>query len=144
MPSGHLLVRVNEELVLDAGICEPIATDGGAECLIRPPEVTLFRQVLEYLRGKDNPKERLPGSATEREGVAATALALRWGSYLCVLLDREKPIWAAVDSPGRSRISDGEMARINIEASAALAEWIDLRRSGGRVLGEIRRSGLRR
>ena len=34
-----------------------------------------------------------------------------------------------VSSPAASRISDDEMARINIEASAALAEWIDLHRT---------------
>lgn len=59
------------------------------------------------------------------EGVAA-AVILRWGSYLAVLLDHDKPIWPEVHSPRTSRISDEEMARINIEASAALAEWIDL------------------
>ena len=58
-----------------------------------------------------------------REGVAATVLVLRWGSYLAVLLDRDKPLWSAVRSQGISRISDEEVARINIEASAALAEW---------------------
>jgi hypothetical protein len=64
-----------------------------------------------------------------REGVAATALVLRWGSYLAVLLDHDKPVWAEVDSPSTSRISDEEMARINIEASAALADWIDAYRA---------------
>jgi hypothetical protein len=63
-----------------------------------------------------------------REAVAAAALILRWGSYLAVLLDRDKPVWSEVDSPGTSRISDEEMARINLEGSAALAEWIDLYR----------------
>jgi len=29
-----------------------------------------------------------------REGVAAAALALRWGNYLAVLLDRDKPVWS--------------------------------------------------
>ena len=29
-----------------------------------------------------------------REGVAAAAVILRWGSYLAVLLDRDKPVWA--------------------------------------------------
>lgn len=64
-----------------------------------------------------------------REGVAAAALGLRWGSYLAVLLDRDKPLWAPPPSGGFSRISDEEMARINVEASAGLAEWIDLYRA---------------
>jgi hypothetical protein len=61
-----------------------------------------------------------------REGVAGAAVVLRWGSYLAVLLDRDKPVWSEVKSAGTSRICDQEMARINIEASAARAEWIDL------------------
>jgi hypothetical protein len=48
-----------------------------------------------------------------------------------VLIDRDKPLWPLVHSPKTSRISDEEMARINIEASAALAEWIDLYRADG-------------
>jgi len=65
--------------------------------------------------------------------VAAAAVALRWGSYLSVLLDRDKPVWSAAQSGGISRISDDEMARINIESSAALAEWIDIRRGDSRL-----------
>jgi hypothetical protein len=48
--------------------------------------------------------------------VTAAALVLRWGSYLAVLLDRDKPAWSGPRGK-MSRISDGEMARINIEAS---------------------------
>lgn len=47
-----LTVRVNQDLVLDAGTCEEIAGSGGSELLIRPPRTTLFRQVLAYLREK--------------------------------------------------------------------------------------------
>ena len=53
--------------------------------------------------------------------MAAAAVVLRWGSYLAVLLDREKPVWSEALSPSTSCISDEEMARINIEASAANA-----------------------
>jgi hypothetical protein len=38
-------------------------------------------------------------------------------------------VWIEVSSARTSRISDEEMARINIEASAALAEWVDLFRT---------------
>jgi site-specific DNA-cytosine methylase len=74
-----------------------------------------------------------------REGVAAAAVVLRWGSYLAVLLDRDKPVWTEVQSASTSRIHDQEMARINIEASAALAEWIDLYRadSSGRLYDQL-------
>ena len=61
--------------------------------------------------------------------VAAVAVCLRWGSYLAVLADRDKRPSISAGTRGLSLIADGEMARINIEASAALERWIDLRRS---------------
>src|SRR5882724_8495568 len=125
----HLQVRVNDELVLHAGIFEERQCAHGIERLIRPPGTTLFHQVLAYLRAKPDPPRSLSGSIAGREGVAAAALTLRWGSYLAVLLDRGKPVWPEVHSAGTSRIADDEMARINIEASAALAEWVDLCRA---------------
>jgi len=130
-PGKHdrLCVRVNNELVLDAGRCEEVHGPRGPEKLIRMPPTTLFRQVLAYLESKPDPPVRLSGSRAGREGVAAAALTIRWGSYLAVLLDREKPVWSETSRGETSRISDEEMARINIEASAALAEWIDLFRS---------------
>ena len=123
-----LFVRVNDELVLDAGTCELISSPSGPEWLIRPPSTTLFHQVLNYLKTKPDPPKRPTGSTAAREGIVATMLVLRWGSYLSVLLDHDKPIWSEVHSERTSRISDDEMARVNIEASAALAEWIDLYR----------------
>ena len=41
-------VRVNDELVLDAGACEEVTRAHGPEWLIRPPMTTLFNQVLAY------------------------------------------------------------------------------------------------
>jgi hypothetical protein len=127
----RLYVRVNNELVLDAGNCEETDSPRGSEKLIRMPQTTLFRQVLAYLKSKPDPPVRLSGSQAGRKGVAAAALTLRWGSYLAVLMDRDKPVWSETRLAEASRISDEEMARINIEASAALAEWIDLFRSDG-------------
>src|SRR5450755_2997441 len=129
MSMTRLQVRANAELVLDAGLCESSDRGKGSDILIRPPEVNLFHQVLTYLRAKQDPPGQLPGSAAGREGVAAAALTLRWGSYLAVLLDHHKSVWPVARSVGRSRISDEEMARINIESSAALSEWIELRRA---------------
>jgi hypothetical protein len=81
---------------------------------IRPPETTLFEQLLAYLRGKPDPTKPPSGSMVGREGVAAAALVLRWGSYLSVLLDRDKPVWA-------------------------LAQWIDLYREdpGGQLYTQL-------
>ena len=126
--SEQLRLRVNDELVLDAGTCEEVSGPSGPECLLRPPATTLFQQVLAYLQTKPDPPKRVSGSMAGREGVAAAALNLRWGSYLAVLLDHDKPVWPEVHAERTSRISDSEMARINIEASAGLAAWIELRR----------------
>ncbi len=62
--------------------------------------------MLNYLKAKSDPPQRLSGSMVGCEGVAATALTLRWGSYLAVLLEADKPIWQEVNSPSTSRISD--------------------------------------
>jgi len=125
----RLSVRVNDELVLDAGRCVETADLRGSQKVIQPPAITMYRQVLAYVKMKADPAVRLAGSRIGREGVAAAALTLRWGSYLAVLLDSDKPVWAEAKLEGTSRISDGEMARINIEASAAFAEWVDLYRA---------------
>jgi hypothetical protein len=54
----RLLVRVNDELVLDAGTCEEVSGPHGPERLIRPPRTTLFHQVVGYLRAKPDPAKR--------------------------------------------------------------------------------------
>ena len=84
----RLRVHVNDELVLDAGTCEEVSGPDGPERLIRPPETTLFHQVLDYLRAKPDPPARPLGSAAGREGLAAAAVVLRWGSYLAVVPGR--------------------------------------------------------
>jgi hypothetical protein len=111
----------------------------GSERLIRAPATTLFHQVFAYLKAKPDPPRPPSGSMVGREGVAAAALTVRWGSYLAVVLYQDKPLWPEVQSPRTSRISDEEMARINIEASAALAEWIDIYREdpGGRLYEQL-------
>jgi hypothetical protein len=96
--SERLQVRVNDEPVLDAGPCEDVTRAHGLERLIRPPMTTLFNQVLAYLREKPDPPKRPSGSMVGREGIAAAAVTLRWGSYLSVLLDHDKPVWPGVDA----------------------------------------------
>ena len=120
----NLRVDVNDELSLAAGTVERL----GPELLIHPPSVTLFHQLLDYLRAKPHPATPACDVTVEDEGVAAAAVVLRWGSYLAVLGDTAKPVWSEARSQGASRIADSEMARINVEASAALAEWIDIAR----------------
>jgi hypothetical protein len=126
---NRLWLRVNDELVVDAGTWVEASDRHGSEKIIQPPAISMHRQVMNYLETKADPPLRPAGSRIGREGIAAAALTLRWGSYLAVLLDRDKPVWSEAKSAGTSRISDGEMARINIEASAALTDWIDLYRA---------------
>jgi hypothetical protein len=136
MRSGKrtLRIRVNEDLTLDAGWWEEAPADDGVICRwVHPPARTLFQQVVDYLEsvplGSEARGPRSPEFDLGREAVAATAVCLRWGSYLAVLADRDKPLWSRARQAGLSRIADSEMARINVEASAALAQWLDLMRN---------------
>ncbi len=124
-----LLVRVNDELTMDAGSWfEVCGKEGLTWRLVKPPERMLFEQLLDYLETLP-PEPRHTGLRLADEAAAATALCLRWGTYLAVIMDREKPLWKDAQQEGLSQISDEEMARINIEASAALERWIDMLRA---------------
>lgn len=125
-----LRVRVNDELTLDAGHV-------GTDQIIRPPARPMFRQVLDYLMMKPDPTKLPSGTGIGREGVAAAAVCIRWGTYFSVLADRDKPVWSEVASQKTSRICDDEMARINIEASAALAQWVDLFNVDGQLYDRL-------
>ncbi|MDJ0764255.1 MAG: hypothetical protein QNJ97_14835 [Myxococcota bacterium] len=122
-PPCRLEIRVNDELVLDAGYWE----EGPDYRSVHPPAKTMFEQIIDYLSDKPEPSAYSWPRVGE-EAVAATAVCLRWGSYLAVLADRDKRLWSKARSVGLSRIHDSEMARINIEASAALERWIELMR----------------
>ena len=64
-----LRVRVADDLVLEAGVCE----NDGIEQIVHPPQVTLFRQVLDYLRAKPDPPTDFVTIELE---AAAAALAI--------------------------------------------------------------------
>lgn len=120
-----LSVRVNDELVLAAGTVERMSI----LTRIHPPPKTMFHQVLEYLRKKPDPTGLDSSFSVMRaEGVAAMAVTIRWGSYFAVLVDYDKPAWDIAKQVRLSRICDTEMQRINIESSAALAEWVGIMR----------------
>src|SRR5438128_1065822 len=69
-PCDELWVRVNDELVLDAGTCEEVSGPRGPERLIRSPQTTLSQQVLAYLHAKPAPPRRPSGSMVGRAGVS--------------------------------------------------------------------------
>lgn len=130
----QLSVPVNDELTLDAGQVTFVGEGSERLRVITPPAITMFDQLIAYLDTKPAPPGAPYLPSMQQEGVAAAALCLRWGSYFAVLADQSKPLWrhARVKKLREevSRISDDEMARINIEASAAMAALVDIYRAG--------------
>lgn len=134
MTRNALNVHVNECLTLDAGTWTEVRRDNATRRLVYPPAVTMFDQVLGYLEAMpDSGRAVISITNLARSAVAA---CLRWGTYLAVLLDSDKPMMGTARLKPRwgdgqvSRISDSEMKRINIEVSYALARWIDIMRTG--------------
>lgn len=84
----------------------------------------MFDQVLAILAKTPVKAKRAP--TLKQEARAAVAVCLRWGTYLALLADENRPAAPSVSQPGVSRVTDREMARINIEASANLARWFTL------------------
>jgi hypothetical protein len=113
-----LSVPIAESLNLEAGTLDETA----APVTILPPAVSLFDQLLEWLSHRESSgRVRI---STSEIGIGATALCLRWGSYLAVLLDERKPLDPSAVSEEISMVSDSEMKRINLEFSANLARLI--------------------
>jgi hypothetical protein len=127
-----LTININDQCAIDAGYWqECVEEDQTAYRLISPPRTTMYRQVLSYLE-ETTSDEKVPPKSQLHFGevaIATVAICIRWGSYFAVLTDRDLPPWAAAFDPQVSCIGDGEMARIDIEASAALSDWIDLMRA---------------
>jgi hypothetical protein len=127
-----LAINVNARFTLDAGSWqECVEEDQRSYRLVSPPHTTMYRQVLSFLE-ETTRNEKVPPKSHLHFGevaIATVAICIRWGSYFAVLTNRDLPQWAAALDPAVSCIGDGEMARINIEASAALSGWIDLMRA---------------
>jgi hypothetical protein len=130
-----LTITVNEQLTIDAGYWqECVEEDQTPYRLISPPQTAMYRQALSHL---EEAAKDLKAPAKSRlhfgeVAIATVAVCLRWGSYFAVLANHDLPQWTAAYDPEVSCISDGEMARVNIEASAALSNWIDLMRADQR------------
>jgi hypothetical protein len=127
-----LTVNVNARFTVDAGSWQECIEEGRKPYrLVSPPQTTMYRQVLSFLE-ETTRNEKVPPKSQLHFGevaIATVALCIRWGSYFAVLTNRDLPQWTAALDPAVSCISDGEMARINIEASAALSDWLDLMRA---------------
>ena len=115
----NLIVKVSDRFSLNAGAVK----EDGKACLILPPEQSLFDQLHDWL-------DQLPpptiGFHYWALGIGATALCLRWGTYLAVLMDTMRPLDPRATKRTTSMISDQEMKRINIEASSNLAYILKL------------------
>ena len=147
MPQHHsMTIGVNDQLIIDAGSWqEHIGEDQTPYRLVSPPQTTMYRQVLSYLEEVTGDQKTPPKSQLHfgEVAIATVAVCLRWGSYFAALVNRDLPQWAAAFDPEVSCIGDGEMARINIEASAALSAWIDLMRADQRHFRKLVRAAVR-
>ena len=133
MQHHQLSVNVSDTFALNAGWWEETmeeTTSGNTfPCrLIHPPEPTMYDQMFRHLEAISRAAKIPPKSQLNfgEVALATVAVCLRWGTYFAVLADRTKPIWPQTEQEEISMIGDEEMARINIEASAALAQWIEL------------------
>ncbi len=149
MQHHQLSVNVNDTLTLNAGwweeTIEETTSGNSLPCrLIHPPEPTMYHQVVRHLEtisreAKIPPKSQLNFGEV---ALATIAVCLRWGTYFAVLADQTKPLWPQTEREEISMIDDGEMARINIEASAALAQWIELMRADDSHFRKIVKAAL--
>ena len=125
LPSDNVLrVRVTEDFVLDGGTSRLAADQQRPVAIIEPPATPMFQQVAAYLEAKPAPPDR--NVRRDDEARAATAVCLRWGSYFALLADPARPPSPSVDDEQVSQVDDDEMARMNVEISAALAWWFNL------------------
>ena len=129
MAQHSLTINLNDGCAIDAGSWqECVEEEQRPYRLVSPPQTSMYRQVLSYL-DEATGNEKVPPKSQLHFGevaIATVALCIRWGSYFAVLTNRNLPQWAAAFDPEVSCIGDGEMARINIEASAAFSGWIEL------------------
>ena len=129
--NGAFRVRVTEDLTVDGGTWQLAADDPhGPLVIITPPHVPMYLQVVSYLEAKPAPP--VEGVRIADETRAATAVCIRWGSYFAVLADADKPLTSSAGEADASQIHDEEMARLNIEISAALEWWFNLASSDDR------------
>lgn len=113
-----LYVRVRKSFFVSAGTFEI----GGNATIVEPPTHSMFEQLVDWLL--PHPLRDPPIRSGATMGIGATALCLRWGSYLAVLLDETKDLDPRAESAEVSMVSNQEMKRINLEVSANLARLL--------------------
>ncbi len=138
-----LTVRVSEQVSLEAGTWEErVDQHQKPYRLITPPGNTMYEQLLAYLidTTKDQKTRPQPTFDFEEVAIATVAVCIQWGSYFAVLNNSELPLWSA--SKTASCIADSEMARLNIEMSAALTHWISLIESDNKLFRTLVKAAL--
>ena len=125
-PSGTLRVSVEDDFVLDAGSwLQTVDEDQRSVTRVTPPSRPMFRQVVDHLEAKPRPADGYVRLADEAR--ATVAVCLRWGSYFALLVDPSRPFSPDAWDENTSQIADDEMARMNIEISAAIQWWLTLK-----------------
>lgn len=114
----HLSAQVTDRFSLDVGS----VYDRGDRYLIIPPQKAIFEQLCDWLLEQPAPNI---GSNNYVLGIGVTALCLRWGTYLSVLMDETKPLDQRVGDESTGFIDDYEMKRINIEASSNISRLLE-------------------
>ena len=114
-----LEISISMHFALSAGT---VVAEGNLR-IIHPPKQSIFDQLFAWLDQCPSPTV---GFNHWVFAIGATALCLRWGTYLAVLMDENKPIDPRAKHQTTSMISQDEMKRINIEASSNLANLLRL------------------
>lgn len=115
-----IMVQVTPEFALDAGT----VFEDKDSVTINAPELPLFDQLCAWLVERPSVDRAGGQPKLSQVYIGATAIFMRWGTWLAALLDRNKPLDPRVDE--YSMISDSEMRRIQIEATWNLAQLIKL------------------
>jgi hypothetical protein len=119
-------VSVEDDLVLDAGSwLQTLDEDQRSVTRVIPPSRPMFRQVVDHLEAQPLPASGFVRLADEAR--ATVAVCLRWGSYFALLADSSRPFSPDAWDENTSQIADDEMARMNIEISAAIQWWLTLK-----------------
>jgi hypothetical protein len=119
---------VENDFVLDAGTrLQTLDENKRSVTRVTPPGVPMFRQVVDHLEAKPRPADGYVRLADEAR--ATVAVCLRWGSYFAALVDASRPFSPNAWDENTSQIADDEMARMNIEISAAIQWWLTLKGS---------------
>lgn len=128
MQSYPLMLSINNIYGINVGICR-VDTDEQLHPyrVILPPQTSMYQQIITLLEETSKDQKVLPKSQLHFGEIAlATSLVcIRWGSYFGALVNADLPQWTFAHDPEVGCISDSEMARINIEVTAALATWLN-------------------